>query len=172
MFRSAHRAGLGLSVLAILLLSPYSWAQEQEGAFIETMDVNLVNVDVYVTDKKGKRVQGLTAEDFEIFEDGRPVTITNFYAMAEGRPAVETVPTMERPEVDLPPSQPEAAAPTIPDEQRLHLIVYIDNLHIRPFNRNKVLSQVRTFLRTKMKQDSQTMLVTFERALKVRLGVR
>ena len=36
----------------------------------DTVEVNVVNVEVYVTDKKGNPVSGLTRDDFEIFEDG------------------------------------------------------------------------------------------------------
>src|ERR1044071_1782222 len=41
------------------------------------INTNLVQVDVVVT-KDGKMVTDLTADDFEIFEDGRRQTITNF----------------------------------------------------------------------------------------------
>lgn len=44
----------------------------------ETIDVSIVNVDVFVTDRQGNCVRGLTAADFEIREDGRPQPITNF----------------------------------------------------------------------------------------------
>jgi Ca-activated chloride channel family protein len=42
--------------------------------------VDLVNVGVTVTDNKGDLVTGLTAEDFELFEDGRRQIIRNFAA--------------------------------------------------------------------------------------------
>ena len=45
----------------------------------ETMDIRVVNVDVVVTDKKGKTVTGLTKDDFQLFENGVPKTISNFY---------------------------------------------------------------------------------------------
>src|SRR5437868_10960922 len=35
----------------------------------ETIDVSIVNLDVIVTDHKGNHVPGLTASDFEVFED-------------------------------------------------------------------------------------------------------
>ncbi len=48
----------------------------------------MTNVEVVVTDSKGKRVPGLTKEDFQVLQDGVPQTITNFYAVTGGkRPA-------------------------------------------------------------------------------------
>ena len=40
--------------------------------------VNFVDVDVTVTDERGQFVTGLTADDFEVFEDGKPQTIQTF----------------------------------------------------------------------------------------------
>ncbi|MEA2339584.1 MAG: hypothetical protein QOE82_3591, partial [Thermoanaerobaculia bacterium] len=50
----------------------------------ESIDVRIVNVDVTVT-SKGAPVRGLTRDDFEILEDGRLQTITNFYASDDTR---------------------------------------------------------------------------------------
>src|SRR5690349_14078833 len=62
-------------------------AQEQnDETFYDSVEVNVVNVEVFVTDRGGQRVKGLTQSDFEVLEDGQPVEITNFYA-SEGAPA-------------------------------------------------------------------------------------
>jgi VWFA-related protein len=42
--------------------------------------VNLVEVDVIVTDRSGRPVKGLGKDDFEVFEDGRPVELASFSA--------------------------------------------------------------------------------------------
>src|SRR5436309_15708007 len=60
-------------------------APPQGETFFESVDVSVVNVDVYVADKSGKRVHGLKREDFDLYEDGKPVPISNFYA-EEGEP--------------------------------------------------------------------------------------
>ncbi len=53
-----------------LLVAAVAWAQDtdgldsQEGVFFETLEVNLINVEVFVTDKKGNPITGLTKDDF------------------------------------------------------------------------------------------------------------
>lgn len=43
----------------------------------EVINVQITNLDVVVTDSKGKRVTGLTKDDFEILEDGKKQEISN-----------------------------------------------------------------------------------------------
>jgi VWFA-related protein len=43
--------------------------------------VNAVEVDVVVTDRDGHLVRGLSRDDFEVFEDGKPVAIATFSAV-------------------------------------------------------------------------------------------
>src|SRR4051794_37407330 len=48
----------------------------QEGVI--RINVNLVQVDAIVTDAKGKPVTDLSADDFEVLQDGKKQAITNF----------------------------------------------------------------------------------------------
>ena len=48
--------------------------------------VNLVQVDAVVTDAKGKQVTDLTADDFQIFQDGKPQKITHFSYISAAAP--------------------------------------------------------------------------------------
>ena len=45
-------------------------------------NIDLVDVDVVVTDGEGRPVTGLTKEDFDIREDGKPVALQTFVARA------------------------------------------------------------------------------------------
>ncbi|MDX2000657.1 MAG: VWA domain-containing protein [Thermoanaerobaculia bacterium] len=166
--RTTTLRGLGFACFALATLSlgaaqqaptPPDTPQE---IFVGSVDVNVVNVDVYVTDEQGSPVPGLTIDDFEIEENGRRVAITNFYAV-DGRKPVKPEPT----EAPAPPTE-ETSADTVPDDQRLHLIVYIDNFNLRPFNRNRVLTDLRTFLRSESKPGDRVMLVSYDRSLKIR----
>jgi VWFA-related protein len=64
----------GWTLAALLcLVAP---ASTQQPTF--KVNVNVVDVDVTVKDAQGNFVTGLTADDFEVFEDGRPQTIQTF----------------------------------------------------------------------------------------------
>jgi VWFA-related protein len=142
---------------------------DQGELFMDVVNVNVVNVDVYVTEK-GKRVTGLTKDDFEILENGRPIKVTNFYAVEGGKPVTAPEDEAPAPQTAAAPAPPGAAAapPPLPEDQRLRLVVYIDNFNLRPFNRNRVMRELRAFLGTKLNKNDQIMLATFDRELHIR----
>lgn len=147
-------------------------AADDQNVFFDRVDVDIVNVDVYVTDRRGEPVTDLTAGDFEVFEDGRPMEITNFYAVADGRPAVAEAPAESVGETAPQAAADGAAAPAErfepPEDQRLHLVVYVDNLNIRPENRAWVFEAVRRFVYQHARPEDRVMLVTYDRSLHVR----
>jgi Ca-activated chloride channel family protein len=71
-----------LAVTAFLSVGGLLFSQEQPvGESVDqtlTVDVDLVNVLFTVTDRRGNLFTGLTEEDFTVYEDGVPQTITNF----------------------------------------------------------------------------------------------
>ncbi len=138
------------------------------GPVIKNVDVFVSNIDVVVTDSKGKRVTGLRKEDFEVIEDGLLQNLTNFYAVEDGAYTVigdEAVPPPSVAPAGVP--KPAASEAPIP-VQRTRIIVFIDNLHLTPFNRNRVLRNVQDFLRSALKENVEAMVVTWNRSLKVR----
>ena len=58
-------------LLFLFLFGRLAGAQEEVNLFLDAVDVNVVNVEVMVTDSDGEPVHGLTAADFELYEDGR-----------------------------------------------------------------------------------------------------
>ncbi|HEX2223769.1 MAG TPA: VWA domain-containing protein [Thermoanaerobaculia bacterium] len=141
-----------LSLAGLPGILPASFAQgsppakPQDETFFEAVEVNVVNVEVFVTDKSGKFVPGLTQADFEVLEDGKPVEITNFYG------AQETAL-----------SQSAAAAPVqVPEEQRLYLTVFFDNQTLTPPDRNRVTKEIEKFVRTRLRPEDRVMVVSYD----------
>jgi len=70
-------AGLGLLLAGSFAALPADKTKPQATVQEETRAV-LVEVPVTVLDRAGKPVENLQLQDFEIFDDGKPQTITGF----------------------------------------------------------------------------------------------
>src|SRR5262245_56792694 len=75
-------------------------------SFGETVEVNVVNVDVYAADKSGNRVRDLRKGDFQVFEDGKAVEISNF-ELVEGLRQEPAAPPASAPGASAAPASPE-----------------------------------------------------------------
>jgi len=128
--------------------------------FSERVDVSVTNVDVIVTDSRGNRVAGLTKDDFEVYQDRVPQTITNFYAVSGGKVLLEDGKTVS---LEAP-----AESVEVPRELKARYVVYIDNLNIQPQNRNRMFKRLKEFLSTAVGPQAEAMVVTYNRSLKVK----
>ena len=166
-----------LAVASLLLVPAVAPAQppaaqeppagEPEEQFFEAIRVNVVNIDVFVEDRQGNPVTGLTRDDFELFVDGRAVPISNFYAATEERLLArpERRPAGEAP----PPPAPEPpSAPEPPPDQQLQVVFYVDNFNLRAPDRNRVLHVLERFVSGEVPAGTQMMLVSYDHSLNVR----
>jgi VWFA-related protein len=126
---------------------------------VESVDVSITSVEVVVTDSKGNRVPGLKASDFEVKQDGITQPITNFYAVAGGKLLLE-----DGSSIDLGSREQEAE---VPNDVKAKYIFYVDNLNIQPLNRNRMFRRLKEFVPTVIGPNSEGMVVTFNRSLKV-----
>lgn len=96
---------------------PAAQQEQADDDEVVRITTNLVQVDAVVTDKDGKQVTDLKAEDFEVLEDNRPQTITNFsYISADGAGLeAKAAPTVKKgvPTVPGVPLRPEQVRRTI-----------------------------------------------------------
>ncbi len=154
------------AVLAMLLLmslfAGIAGAQNDEPSslFIDRVDVNIINVEVFVTDEDGQRVSGLTADDFEILEDDSPVEITNFYTITRSSGPTESF-ERDRQMVAGQASDLPAEAPSqVPEDQRLSLAVYVDNYNILQPNRAQVLKELGRFIEDRVRRGDRIGLIS------------
>lgn len=149
--------------LPLLLCASLLAAQTPPAFTGETVNVNVINVDAFVTDRDGNRVTGLTRDDFQLFDDGKPVEIAYFEALqgaSAGKPSAGAAPG-GTPAAD---GLPGAAA-----RDPLHMVVFVDNSEIRPAGRTRVLRQLDEFLRAQLSPGDRVMIVSHDMGLRVRL---
>lgn len=89
-------------------------------------EADLVQLDVVVTDRDGRPVEGLRREDFALFEDGRSQPVTHFATGTATRPAI--LPRMERPGSAPAAAEVPDAATDAPASRGIVLV--FDDLHI------------------------------------------
>jgi VWFA-related protein len=121
-------------VLAIVLLSVVHFGQTATPTVSPTpnpedvvkISTNLIQIDVSVTDSKGKVVPGLKAEDFEIYENGQKQKITNFSFVSNEKSTPEAAKPAEKgqPDVPVPPSILK------PDQIRRTIALVVDDLSL------------------------------------------
>ena len=156
------------SFAALFLLLAVSGAgqAQQESApetFGETIDVRVINVDVWVTDRDGNPVTGLAADDFEVRENGRPVELSNFFEFTDGLDATARQrPPAARRDGRSPDLNRFIPAEPPPPEHRLSLMVYIDNYNLTPTDRNRLLPFLRNFLSVQLSPYDRAMLAIYD----------
>jgi VWFA-related protein len=135
------------------------------------MQVNVVSIDVTVTDRDGNPITDLTSEDFRILEDGDPVKITNFIKVVNRVPVPASAPVAPRSSEDETSgtTNETASKAAVARGESLYLVLFIDNLNLQPFSRNRVFSRLRELLRDVVTDGAQVMLVSHDRALQVRV---
>jgi VWFA-related protein len=85
-----------------------------------------------VTDRHGKPITNLTAKDFEIFEEGVPQPVSNFYVVQNAAPRVD--------------QRPDAVAPPEPERFRRKVLVLVDNVNSSMRGRNLALERLEKFI--------------------------
>ncbi len=132
---------LALALGAAILQSPTTHAQDPQGAPTVTfqVEVNYVDVDTVVTDEQGNFVSGLTRNDFELLEDGKPQKIDLF--------SYVEIP-VDKPEQFLATGRPvttDSQSNRLPFAGRLYVIV-LDDFDISPLRSAQTRKSAREFV--------------------------
>lgn len=122
--------------LTLSLLAPFTGGQpasaRQQGApdddEVVKISANLVQIDAVVTDGRGRQINDLLAQDFELLEDGKPQQITNFSYVGLNRVAPPAAPaSAARKNSNFIPPPPSALRP---EQVRRTVALIVDDLSL------------------------------------------
>jgi VWFA-related protein len=143
---------------ALLLLPLFASAQKPPKlpGIGETIEVSIVNVDVFVTTKDGKRVRGLTKNDFDVFENGIRQPITNFAEYDE-----EATKTPAAPEAATKEEAPKLVQPA----QERTVILFFDRFYLPKFQNDPLFASIKKLLHDTVRPGDRAMIVTWNRGV-------
>ncbi|MFQ5351091.1 MAG: VWA domain-containing protein, partial [Thermoanaerobaculia bacterium] len=145
---SRSQPWMGLFTAFCLTLAAAAASAQAPSGFLESLDVRVVNVEVYVTDRQGNPLEGLTAEDFTLLEDGKKVRLSNFSFVS--RSGDET-------------TAPARGLITPP----ARVTLFFDNFAIQPQGRKLVLEDLRQAFESGALGDTLFAVASYEGYLRM-----
>ncbi len=138
----------------------------QTGSVSRSVSVSVTNVDVVVTDGKGRPVTDLGPLDFVVTQEGVPQVITNFSFVRNSSSPSSPPPAPEAAPPESTTAQAPAAAPPAP--AGAHLAVFVDMLHLTESNRNRAVASLAEFFPRTVGPRVEVQIVTWDRTLRAR----
>jgi len=124
--------------------------------------VRLVLVDAIVTEKDGKLVTGLGAQDFTVLEDGKPQKITNF---SFEQPA--ELARALRSQISPLPQNVTTSRPAYRTPQGTPVILLIDALNTRATDQARLRMELLRYVNTQLQPGQQVAVYTLARSLRL-----
>jgi VWFA-related protein len=137
---------------ALLLFCSVLTAQTVPEATLR-ITVNLVQVDAVVTDGRGRRVSGLTKDDFIILQDGKPRKVTHCTYFAE--PPAATAPWP----ISAPSGVPVVTPPLQPSQTRRVVALVVDDLGMSFSSAHYVREALKKFVDEQMQPGDLASIV-------------
>ena len=163
-----HRWLFALLVVCILAQQTAAQQAPVPTPGVIRINVNLVQVDAVVTDSKGKPVTNLTAEDFEVLQDGKAQKIRNFEFVR----VTNALENMALPSVLPRPRDPKVPAPTPPpvsnlkpEQVRRTIALVVDDIALSFDGTVHVREALRKWVDTEMQQDDLVSIVRTNAAM-------
>jgi VWFA-related protein len=147
-----------LSTLGLGMTTPEQEAAGKEPEVLLRSTTQLVQVEVVVRDGTGRLVTGLTKEDFEVREDGKPQQVQFFTSYGDGVNGGPTIPPLL---AGMRTNLPGEGA-----KRRGVTVVLVDSLNTDWMARANALNNLRKFLQT-TDPDERIAIYTLGRELKI-----
>jgi VWFA-related protein len=129
---------------------------------------DLVRIDVEVTDKSGRAIKGLPADEFVVTDDGKPQAISTF--SYEDIEHVDTAPTEDAKPIVVPvdkegPNTPSAAAASEQLRDRRLLVLFFDLTSMQPDDLIRAHDAAAKFVKQQMTKADVVAVVAFSTRL-------
>ena len=170
-WRRCHsRAGLASRAIFLSLVlggvAPFSTAQSPDATELSTKETesdykleverNLVQVRVVVRDSKGQIVGSLSKDDFRLFDNGKPQTISHFAVEAEKPPQAPSAQGPEKESLPGAKTDAELNART----PRRYLALYFDDIHMPFENVTRVRMAAESYLKSALTPGDRVAVFT------------
>lgn len=134
--------------------------------FSQSVEVRVVNVDVHVTDRKGRPIADLVKDDFVLLVDGQETDIKYFRA-TRGEPIVPD-PPIESPVIAA--ETPTAPAVT-PEADGLLVVLYLDLYWLGIGERARLLHDIEQFVAGQEGSNLRFLVVSYDPGLNIRAPI-
>jgi VWFA-related protein len=161
----------------VILCAPFVAAQQQPNPAPSTpapaqqairVTTQLIVEEVQIKDKSGKPVEGLTANDFTLTEDGVPQTISfvEFQRLQPATNLAEAAPAAGPAVVAAPPATQAQIAPEQPGDTRYRdhrlLALYFDMSTMQPADQLRAFEAAMKFIDSQLDASDLMAVMTFE----------
>jgi VWFA-related protein len=119
------------------------------------LSVEVVRIEVVVTEKRGRARAGLTREDFGVLEDGKPQPIVQFQAFARPQPGASP-----RPSSPIETKANEEEEDETEDLPARYVVLAVDDVHMEFESLSRVRKALTRFLEEDLRPEDQVALVT------------
>lgn len=137
------------------LLCPSAASPQGQADEVVRVRAELVQTDVTVVDKRGRPVEGLTREQFELKVDGRPVELSFFEGVTAGSPEEEAKLSAAR---GAEPRKPKS--PPRPDARGRLIFFFVDDVHLAPDSLSRARTSLLRFVDEQMAPGDRAAVVS------------
>jgi VWFA-related protein len=138
----------------------------QPRSYLLRTQTNLVLVDVRVTDKGGRPVEGLKQESFHVLEDGKPQTITSFSMENVVRLATASSENGPPSVINLSTLPPNVSPTQVIQDHRL-MVLFFDMTSMQVDDVMRALKAATDFVHSRMTPADLVAIVTYTSVLNV-----
>ncbi|HEY0462019.1 MAG TPA: VWA domain-containing protein [Pyrinomonadaceae bacterium] len=144
--------------IAAFAQTPAPTPPDKDDTDVVKISTSLIQVDATVLDKNGKIVKGLTADDFEIYENGKPQKITNF-SFIELQPAKSNTTTEPVKRDKKSPLVPMTPTNLRPEQVRRTIALVVDDLGLSFGSVSKVKTALKKYVDEQMQPGDLAAIV-------------